>query len=87
MADCISIHSLLVYTTLKFALCLSYGKCTGNQSQLCTVVNVDESNGEICWAQGALAVLSGPLKAAMREPCHSYFSHCNLQLHLTQEDF
>lgn len=57
MVDCISIHSLLAYTTLKFALCLSSARYTWNQYQFCTIVDIDESNGEMC-----RAVLSGPLK-------------------------
>lgn len=31
------------------------------------MVDVDESGGEICWADTTLAVLSGPQKVTMKE--------------------
>ena len=36
-------------------------------SQFCTMIDVDESDGTMCWAEKALAVLSGPLEVESRE--------------------
>lgn len=52
-------------------------------SQFCTMIDVDESDGEMCWAEKALAVLSGPLKVESRESWNWDVWYTVLELSLT----
>lgn len=61
-------------------LCICAIEGTLETNLFCIMVDVDESGGEICWAETTLAVLAvRPTEGNNEEICHSYFCNCNLQ--------
>lgn len=48
-------------------LCVCAVEGTLETNLFCTMVDVDESGGEICWAETTLTVLSGPQKVTVKE--------------------